>query len=156
MQAANEGAKSVNGKSVGCNIILPFEQKPNPFLDKFVNFRYFFVRKVLLVKYSYAFVIMPGGAGTLDEMFETITLIQTGKISSFPVVLMGKSYWQPMVDFMHRMVEAGTISASDLELFILTDDIEEATAHIEKHAVSKFNLDRDRPRPQQLRVLAEV
>jgi uncharacterized protein (TIGR00730 family) len=156
MQAANEGAKSVNGKSVGCNIILPFEQKPNPFLDKFVNFRYFFVRKVLLVKYSYAFVIMPGGAGTLDEMFETITLIQTGKISSFPVVLMGKSYWQPMVDFMHSMVEAGTISASDLELFILTDDIEEATAHIEKHAVSKFNLDRDRPRPQQLRVLAEV
>lgn len=156
MQAANEGAKSVNGKSVGCNIILPFEQKPNPFLDKFVNFRYFFVRKVLLVKYSYAFVIMPGGAGTLDEMFETITLIQTGKISSFPVVLMGKSYWQPMVDFMHRMVEAGTISASDLELFILTDDIEEATAHIEKYAVSKFNLDRDRPRPQQLRVLAEV
>lgn len=156
MQAANEGAKSVKGASVGCNIILPFEQKPNPFLDKFVNFRYFFVRKVLLVKYSYAFVIMPGGAGTLDEMFETITLIQTGKISSFPVVLMGKDYWQPMLDFMYKMVKEGTISDKDLELFILTDSVEEAVTHIEKYAVSHFNLDRAQPRPKRMRVLAEV
>lgn len=156
MQAANEGAKSVKGKSVGCNIILPFEQKPNPFLDKFVNFRYFFVRKVLLVKYSYAFVIMPGGAGTLDEMFETITLIQTGKISSFPVVLMGKDYWQPMVDFMHKMVVEGTISEKDLELFILTDSVEEAVSHIEKYAVRHFKLDREQTVPQRMRVLAEV
>jgi uncharacterized protein (TIGR00730 family) len=157
MQAANEGAKSVNGASVGCNIILPFEQKHNPFLDKFVNFRYFFVRKVLLVKYSYAFVIMPGGAGTLDEMFETITLIQTGKISSFPVVLMGVSYWQPMVDFMHKMVAEGTISEKDLELFILTDSVDEAEAHIEKYAVAQFALDRKKESlPKKSRILAEV
>lgn len=156
MQAANEGARSVNGPSVGCNIILPFEQKPNPFLDRFVNFRYFFVRKVLLVKYSYAFVIMPGGAGTLDEMFETITLIQTGKISSFPVVLMGKDYWQPMVDFMHKMVAEGTISEKDLELFILTDEVSEAIGHIEKYAVSQFQLDRNLPRPNRSRILAEA
>jgi uncharacterized protein (TIGR00730 family) len=157
MQAANEGAKSVNGASVGCNIILPFEQKHNPFLDKFVNFRYFFVRKVLLVKYSYAFVIMPGGAGTLDEMFETITLIQTGKISSFPVVLMGVSYWQPMVDFMHKMVAEGTISEKDLELFILTDSVDEAEAHIEKYAVTQFALGRKSDSlPKKSRILAEV
>lgn len=142
MQAANEGARDAGGPSVGCNIQLPFEQKHNPFLDKFVTFRYFFVRKVLLVKYSYAFVIMPGGAGTLDEMFETITLIQTGKISSFPVVLMGKSYWQPLLDFMQQMVEIGTISAQDLELFILTDDVDVAVEHIRKHSIDKFKLDR--------------
>jgi uncharacterized protein (TIGR00730 family) len=157
MQAANEGAKSVNGASVGCNIILPFEQKHNPFLDKFVNFRYFFVRKVLLVKYSYAFVIMPGGAGTLDEMFETITLIQTGKISSFPVVLMGKAYWQPMLDFMHQMVAEGTISEKDLELFILTDSVDEAEAHIEKYAVTQFSLSKsNNSLPKKSRILAEI
>jgi uncharacterized protein (TIGR00730 family) len=93
MEAANRGAKDVGGRSVGCNIELPQEQKPNAFLDRFVTLRYFFVRKMLLMKYSYAFVIMPGGVGTLDEMFEALTLIQTGKIKSFPVVIMGTEYW---------------------------------------------------------------
>jgi len=153
MQAANRGAKDVGGKSVGCNIQLPFEQTPNPFLDVFVSFRYFFVRKVLLVKYSYAFVIMPGGAGTLDEMFETITLIQTGKISSFPIVLMGVSYWKPLVDMLESMVAVGTISSTDLELFIITDDVQEAVKHIEKYAVNHFRL--DQPKPKKMSVFAE-
>ncbi|NDA64823.1 MAG: TIGR00730 family Rossman fold protein, partial [Chitinophagia bacterium] len=119
MEAANKGARDAGGKTVGCNILLPHEQDPNPFLDVFVDFQYFFVRKVLLVKYSYAFVIMPGGAGTLDEMFETLTLIQTKKISSFPVVLMGISYWQPLIEFMHKMAAEGTISKQDLSLFLM-------------------------------------
>jgi len=140
MEAANKGARDAGGKTVGCNILLPHEQDPNPFLDVFVDFQYFFVRKVLLVKYSYAFVIMPGGAGTLDEMFETLTLIQTKKISSFPVVLMGISYWQPLIEFMHKMAEEGTISKQDLSLFLMTDSVEEAVKHIEKYAVQQFRL----------------
>jgi uncharacterized protein (TIGR00730 family) len=146
MRAANQGAKDAGGKSIGCNIQLPFEQTPNPFLDVFINFRYFFVRKVLLVKYSYAFVILPGGTGTMDEMFETITLIQTGKISSFPIVLMGKEYWQPMVDFMRTMAQAGTISEKDMDLFILTDDINEVVEYIRTHAIHKFELNADAPK----------
>jgi uncharacterized protein (TIGR00730 family) len=146
MRAANQGAKDAGGKSIGCNIQLPFEQTPNPFLDVFINFRYFFVRKVLLVKYSYAFVILPGGTGTMDEMFETITLIQTRKISSFPIVLMGKEYWQPMVDFMRTMAQAGTISEKDMDLFILTDDINEVVEYIRTHAIHKFELNADAPK----------
>jgi uncharacterized protein (TIGR00730 family) len=146
MRAANQGAKDAGGKSIGCNIQLPFEQTPNPFLDVFINFRYFFVRKVLLVKYSYAFVILPGGTGTMDEMFETITLIQTRKISSFPIVLMGKEYWQPMVDFMQTMAQAGTISEKDMDLFILTDDINEVVEYIRTHAIHKFELNADAPK----------
>jgi uncharacterized protein (TIGR00730 family) len=145
MEAANKGARDAGGKTVGCNILLPHEQDPNPFLDVFVDFQYFFVRKVLLVKYSYAFVIMPGGAGTLDEMFETLTLIQTKKISSFPVVLMGISYWQPLIEFMHKMAEEGTISKQDLSLFLMTDSVEEAVKHIEKYAVQQFRLKSVRP-----------
>jgi uncharacterized protein (TIGR00730 family) len=91
MEAANRGAREAGGRSVGCNIVLPEEQEPNPYLDRFVEFRYFFVRKVMLVKYSYAFVCMPGGFGTLDEIFETLTLIQTGKIRDFPVIIMGRT-----------------------------------------------------------------
>src|SRR4030095_7052693 len=99
MEAANRGAKDVGGRSVGCNITLPNEQKPNAFVDRWVEFRYFFVRKVMLVKYSYAFVALPGGFGTLDELFEAATLIQTKKIEDFPLVLMGTDYWQPMLAF---------------------------------------------------------
>jgi uncharacterized protein (TIGR00730 family) len=133
MEAANRGAFEVGGKSVGCNIELPFEQKPNPYIQKSFTFKYFFARKVLMVKYSYAFVIMPGGFGTMDELFETLTLIQTDIISHFPVVLFGKNYYQPMIDYLKEMVESGTISASDLDLFLLTDDVEEGLRHIKKH-----------------------
>ena len=100
MEAANRGAKDVGGTSVGCNITLPVEQKPNPYLDRWVEFRYFFVRKMMLEKYSYAFIVMPGGIGTLDELFETAMLIQTGKMKDFPIVLMGKSFWTPLLDYL--------------------------------------------------------
>src|SRR5437667_4900201 len=100
MEAANRGAKDVGGRTVGCNIELPFEQKPNPYLDRWITFRHFFVRKVMLIKYSYAFIALPGGFGTLDEIFETATLIQTGKIFEFPVVLVGTEYWRPLVEFV--------------------------------------------------------
>src|SRR5439155_10413087 len=103
-------AKDVGGRSIGCNIELPLEQKHNPYLDKWVTFRYFFIRKLMLVKYSYAFVVMPGGFGTMDELFEVATLIQTQKIKNFPVVLMGKEFWQPLLDFLHSgLVAAKTI-----------------------------------------------
>jgi len=110
MEAANKGAKEAGGKSVGCNIELPFEQEPNPFLDVWVDIRYFFVRKVLLFKYSFGFIILPGGFGTIDEMFEALTLIQTEKIETFPVVLMGKEYWKEVIDQIHHMESAGSIS----------------------------------------------
>ena len=136
MEAANRGAKEAHGVSVGCNIVLPQEQKPNPYLDKFVEFKYFFIRKVMLVKYSYAFVVLPGGFGTLDELFEALTLIQTGKIQSFPVVLMGVDYWQPMMEFFrNRLIAQGTISPQDMELLLVTDSPDEAAAHIASCAV---------------------
>ena len=110
MEAANRGAKEAGGYSVGCNIELPQEQKPNPYLDRWITFRHFFVRKLMLVKYSYAFIALPGGFGTLDEIFETATLIQTDKIKDFPLVLVGKEYWRPLLDFLRdRLVEAKTI-----------------------------------------------
>ena len=116
MEAANRGAKEAGGYSVGCNIELPQEQKPNPYLDRWVTFRHFFVRKLMLVKYSYAFIAMPGGFGTLDEIFETATLIQTHKIKDFPLVLVGKEYWRPLLDFLRgRLVEAKTIDPIDAE-----------------------------------------
>ena len=131
MEAANRGAKEAGGYSIGCNIVLPMEQKPNPYLDKFIEFKYFFIRKVMLVKYSYAFVVLPGGFGTLDELFEALTLIQTQKIQSFPVVLMGVDYWEPMIGFMReRLIAEHTISPEDLRLLMVTDSPEEAIAHI--------------------------
>jgi uncharacterized protein (TIGR00730 family) len=154
MEAANRGAKDVNGNSVGCNIILPMEQKENPYLDKFVNFRYFFVRKTLLIKYSYGFVIMPGGFGTMDEMFEALTLIQTGKVRNFPIVLMGVTYWQELRDFIDKMVTEGTISPSDLELIRFTDSVEEAMSYLEEKAVKQFKL-RLNKRPQPMALLGE-
>ena len=126
MEATNRGARDEGGVSIGCNITLPFEQHPNEYLDTFIEFRYFFVRKVMLVKYSCAFVVCPGGFGTLDEVFETLVLIQTNKITRFPIVLMGTDYWRPIVDFVRNdMVAAGTIDESDLDLVVYTDDHDE-------------------------------
>lgn len=136
MEAANRGAKERGGLSIGCNIQLPMEQEPNPYLDKFVEFRYFFVRKVMLVKYSDAFVAMPGGFGTLDEVFETAVLIQTGKISQFPMILMGTDFWAGPMEFIRtRMVEEGVISAADPDLLTVTDDVDEAIAVIRASGV---------------------
>jgi uncharacterized protein (TIGR00730 family) len=151
MEAANRGAKDVGGRSIGCNITLPLEQKPNPYLDEVLTFRYFFVRKVMLIKYSYAFVVMPGGVGTMDELFEAVTLIQTKKIQNFPVVLMCKEYWQPLERLLKRMVRAGTIDESDLNLLLLTDSVDEAIAHIQKHAVQQFGFRRAPSRSRLLR-----
>jgi uncharacterized protein (TIGR00730 family) len=144
MEAANRGAKEADGISVGCNIQLPFEQAPNPYLDRWVTIRYFFVRKVILLKYSYAFVVMPGGIGTMDELFEALTLIQTKMVKDFPVVLMGKDYWLPLMEFLKKMVTEKTISPTDLDLLLLTDSVDEAMAHIQKYAVEKFGLRRSK------------
>ena len=127
MEAANRGAKESDGLSIGCNIVLPQEQKPNPYLDQLIKFDHFFVRKVMLVKYSCAFVVLPGGFGTLDEVFETAVLMQTDKIREFPIILMGQSYWRPLLHFLRETVLAAqTIDRQDLELFHLTDDPQEA------------------------------
>ncbi|RYU78564.1 TIGR00730 family Rossman fold protein [Hymenobacter persicinus] len=147
MEAANRGARDVGGSSVGCNIVLPQEQQANAYLDKMLLCRYFFVRKVLLIKYSYAFVIMPGGIGTLDELFEALTLIQNRKILDFPVVVIGRQYWQPLLTLLTQMQQQGMVAAVDLELLTYTDSVAEALAHIEQHAVVKFKLARlSRPR----------
>jgi uncharacterized protein (TIGR00730 family) len=140
MEAANKGAKSVGGKSIGCNIILPFEQAPNPYLDKWVNIRYFFVRKTLLIKYSYAFVVMPGGFGTMDEYFEALTLIQTKMIQGFPVIIFDKEFHQHLVKHLTYMAEKSTISENDLQLYLVTDSVEEAIEYIQKNSVDKFKL----------------
>lgn len=140
MEAANRGAKDANGRSVGCNIILPHEQMPNPHLDVWVDMDLFFVRKVLLTKYSYAFIVMPGGYGTMDELFESLTLIQTGKIERFPVVLMCKEYHRDLYQHIQNMVADKTISPEDVELFLFTDSVQEAMAHIEKYAIEGFGL----------------
>jgi uncharacterized protein (TIGR00730 family) len=151
MEAANRGAKEAGGRSVGCNIQLPMEQQPNPYLDRYVEFRYFFVRKVMLVKYSHAFVVMPGGFGTMDEMFEALVLIQTRKIQGFRVVLMGVDYWRPLLDFIAGpLTERGAISAEDVGLLRVTDDPQEAAA-IVAEGISAVNLKPRRPS----RLLAE-
>jgi len=142
MEAANRGAKDAGGISIGCNIKLPFEQDANPYLDDMIEFRYFFVRKTMLIKYSYAFVAMPGGMGTMDELFEALTLIQTKKIRHFPIVLMGSDYYLPLIEFLESMVNAGTISRTDLDLLMVTDSVDEAIRHIDKFAVQKFGLRR--------------
>jgi len=127
MEAANKGAKLGGGKSIGCNIELPFEQGANPYVDTLVNFRYFFVRKTMFIKYSNAFIIFPGGFGTLDEAFEALTLIQTGKIYQFPVILFGRHYWAGLIRWLQsRVLGEGKISAGDLDLMLLTDDPREA------------------------------
>jgi uncharacterized protein (TIGR00730 family) len=131
MEAANRGARLAGVRSVGCNIELPFEQRSNEFLDVSIDFRYFFVRKTMFVKYASAFVIFPGGFGTLDELFEALTLIQTGKVHNFPVVLFGSSYWSGMLDWIRETMAAeGKILPSDLDLLHVTDEPADATDHI--------------------------
>lgn len=127
MEAANRGAKDKGGRSFGCNIKLPKEQRPNPYLDSWFEFDYLFIRKVMLLKYSCAFVALPGGFGTLDEIFETATLVQTGKMRDFPLILMGTEYWQGLRDYLvERLLAEGTISRSDLKLVYITDSPKEA------------------------------
>jgi uncharacterized protein (TIGR00730 family) len=141
MEAANRGAKEMGGRSVGCNIELPAEQKPNAYLDRWITFHHFFVRKVMLVKYSYAFIALPGGLGTLDEIFETATLVQTSKIKEFPIVLMVRDFWEPLVEFLRaRPLAAGTIAAGDVERLVLTDSPAEAARSVAETAMSRFGL----------------
>jgi len=148
MEAANRGAKDVGGRSVGCNIVLPLEQEPNPYVDKFVDFDYFFVRKLMLAKYSYAFVALPGGFGTLDELFEIATLVQTRKIEEFPIVLVGSEFWKPMLDFLRdTMAKDGTISIADVDRFHVSDSPEEIAAIISEVASKKFGLQQGIPKP---------
>jgi len=152
MEGANRGAREGGGRSIGCNIQLPHEQRPNPYLDLFVEFPHFFVRKVMLVKYSYAFVALPGGFGTLDEIFETVVLIQTGKIQHFPVVLMGSDYWAPLLTFVRdTMLPARTISPEDPGILTVTDDPAEAVETILRTARTQFHLAWEAaPRPSKI------
>lgn len=140
MEAANRGAKDVGGKSVGCNIVLPHEQHHNPYLDTWVNIKFFFIRKVLLIKYSYAFVVMPGGFGTLDEFYESLTLIQTRKIEMFPIIIFDKEFYQKILEHNQKMIQAGTISPADEKLFLVTDSIEEAVQYIREKSIAAFGL----------------
>jgi uncharacterized protein (TIGR00730 family) len=146
MEAANRGAFENGGMSVGCNIKLPFEQHSNPYLHKFMTFEYFFTRKTMLIKYSYGFIIMPGGFGTMDELFETLTLVQTKTITGFPVVLFGKEFYAELMDAMEHMAEKGTISHEDMNLVLLTDSIDEAMEHITKYIRANYKV-----RPRQRR-----
>lgn len=134
MEAANRGCREAGGLSIGANIHLPHEQKPNPYVDRYVEFEHFFVRKVMLVKYSCAFVVMPGGFGTLDEVFETLTLIQTGKINEFPVVCMGTEFWGELTDFLNKsLVAEKTIDKADMDLLYYSDDCADAVRHLLEH-----------------------
>jgi uncharacterized protein (TIGR00730 family) len=140
MEAANRGAREVGGKSVGCNIVIPREQKPNNYLDKWVTIRYFFVRKTLLIKYSYAFVVLPGGFGTMDEYFEAITLIQTRKISVFPVIIFGSEFYSDLLEQLKLMKQMKTISEKDYNLFHVTDSVEEVIRIIREKSIVKYGL----------------
>jgi uncharacterized protein (TIGR00730 family) len=146
MEAANRGAFEVGGKSLGCNIHLPMEQQPNKYMQKWITFDYFFLRKAMLLKYSYAFIVMPGGFGTMDELFNTLTLIQTKSITQFPVVLFGKSYYQPLIEMIGKMVKEETILLSDLDLLLVTDDVDEAMNHINAYISSNYDLMKKRKR----------
>jgi uncharacterized protein (TIGR00730 family) len=141
MEAASRGAKDVGGRTVGCNIELASEQNPNPYLDEWITFHHFFVRKVMLVKYSYAFVVLPGGFGTLDEVFETVTLIQTGKIKDFPIVLMTSDFWNPLIQFMRdTLLARGTIDEASFELMNVVDSPDDAVRLIRDTAIRAFGL----------------
>ena len=155
MEAANRGAREAGGRSVGCNIELPHEQKPNPYVDKWITFRHFYVRKVMLVKYSHAFIALPGGFGTIDEIFETATLIQTKKIQGFPLVLVGREYWTPLLVFVRdRILAAGNVDAEDLRLIDLVDSADEALEIIRVHACPAAKQQLRHP-PHPSRVLRE-
>jgi uncharacterized protein (TIGR00730 family) len=141
MEAVNRGAREAGGRSIGCNIELPTEQRPNPYLDRWITFRHFYVRKVMLVKYSYAFVALPGGFGTLDEMFEVATLVQTGKVKEFPIVLMDREYWRPLTDFVrNRLMVEGTIDPGDAQILFTTDSVEEAVTRVADVGMRRFGL----------------
>lgn len=140
MEAANRGAYEHGGYSVGCNIILPKEQQPNPYLHKWIDIPYFFIRKVVLVKYSYAFVVLPGGLGTLDELFEALTLIQNKVIRHFPVILFGTDYHRELYHHIIRMAEEESIDPEDMNLLFMTDSVEEMEAHLQRHAIGEFGL----------------
>jgi uncharacterized protein (TIGR00730 family) len=140
MEAANRGAFENGGMSVGCNIKLPFEQVNNKYLHKSMIFEYFFTRKTMLIKYSYAFIIMPGGFGTMDEFFETLTLIQTKSMEGFPIVLFGKEFYEELMDVMHVMATKGTISEEDMNLVLVTDDVKEAMDHISKYIRTNYKI----------------
>jgi uncharacterized protein (TIGR00730 family) len=140
MEAANRGAREAGGHSVGINIILPHEQGVNPYVDASADMRYFFTRKTLLIKYSYAFVVMPGGIGTMDELFEALTLIQTKKLHQFPVILFGVDYWTPMMNAILRMKDEGLISPMDLDLLTLTDSVEKVSEVLKEKAIRQFDL----------------
>ncbi len=146
MEAANRGAYESGAYSVGCNIKLPFEQKQNPYMHKWFTFDHFFVRKTMLAKYSYAFVIMPGGFGTMDEFFEILTLIQTKTVTQFPLVLFSKAYYQQLMDYMMFLAAQGTINPEDLKLVILTDSIDEAMEHISTYITGNYKI-KKRPKP---------
>jgi len=151
MEAANRGAREAGGRSIGCNIELPQEQKPNAYLDRWITFRHFFVRKVMLVKYSYAFIALPGGLGTLDEIFETATLIQTHKICDFPLVLIVKDFWRPLVDFLHGPLERlAVIDPADADRLVVVDSAVEAVTAVRDVTTRRFGLAERRPRPRWL------
>lgn len=148
MEAANKGAFEAGGYSVGVNIILPFEQKPNPYLHKWIDIPYFFVRKFLLIKYSYAFVVMPGGMGTLDELFEALTLIQNHIIRNFPVVIFDKVYHKELIEHIELMAKNESIDPEDMELIFITDSAEEVVEHLKVHAIKKFGLVKEKYEPK--------
>lgn len=145
MEAANRGAREAGGRSVGCNIELPEEQRPNAYMDRSVTCRHFFVRKVLLFKYSYAFVALPGGVGTIDELFEALTLIQTRKIEQFPIVLIGRAYWKPLTAMLTQMAADDAIAKRDLGLLFVTDSVSDAMAYLEQKAIDRFGLRAPQP-----------
>ncbi|MFZ1790821.1 MAG: TIGR00730 family Rossman fold protein [Saprospiraceae bacterium] len=140
MEAANRGAFEAGGRSVGCTIKLPKEQYTNPYMHDYVRVEYFFVRKVLLVKYSYAFIVCPGGFGTLDELFETLTLIQTGVLNNFPIVILGRHYFEDIQEFVAKMIREKTISTNDQQLILFTDDVDEAMNHISKYISNNYKI----------------
>ncbi|HTQ28849.1 MAG TPA: TIGR00730 family Rossman fold protein [Puia sp.] len=140
MEGANRGAFENGGPSVGCNIKLPFEQKPNPYVQTSITFDHFFVRKTMLVKYSYAFIIMPGGFGTMDEFFETLTLVQTKTITQFPIVLFGKEFYRELWEYIEYLAQEGTITKGDMSLVTLTDSVDEAMEHIRTYITGNYQV----------------
>ena len=148
MEAANKGAYEAGGLSVGVNIILPFEQEPNPYLHKWIDIRYFFVRKFLLIKYSYAFIVMPGGMGTLDELFEAITLKQNNMIEDFPIVIFDREYHKELIGHIELMAKNESISFEDMDLYFVTDSAEEVVKHLKIHAIKKFGLTKEKYKPK--------
>ncbi len=156
MEAANRGAKDVNGFSIGLNITLAHEQKPNPYLDQWVEFKYFMIRKLLLVKYSYGFIAAPGGFGTMDEIFSLLTLIQTQKVKDFPVVLLGREFWEPLrAQIQEKFVQAKTIDAEDSEKILFTDSVDEAVEYIHRMALHRFGLELNVRARRPLTILGE-